>query len=189
MTTTRQHLESAVLLYLALTEGRRGNVKFNPVDHIGAHAVGKLPLAPDPTNPAVTYNFDVFLDSWGNPICFIRCPLGMATTTDLNNPPYQQLNSAGTQVIDPLDPERTLLNADWQGTSPSLPAAFTAAMGYSQISYAFITNPPLNLTPVIFSAGRDGLPGIDPFYANDGTGAENDNVYAYRVKGPARGNN
>src|SRR5580700_5946058 len=62
MTTTRQHLESAVLLYLALTEGRRGNVKFSPVEHIGAHAVGKLALAPDPTNPTVTYNFDVFLD-------------------------------------------------------------------------------------------------------------------------------
>ncbi len=188
MTSSRQLQESAVLFYIALTQGRRGNVKFNPNEHIGPHAVGQIALAPDPNNPAVTTNFNVFLDSWGNPICFIRWPLGMATSTDLNQPPYQQKNSAG-QPFDPQDPERSFLDSDWQNSSPSLPAAFTSVMGYSQCKYPLIVNPPLNLTAVIFSAGRDGNPGIDPYYANDGTGAENDNIYAYRVKGPGRGNN
>jgi len=195
MTPTRQLQESAVLFYIALTQGRRGNVKFNPNEHLGPHAVGQIALAPDPNNPGVTANFNVFMDSWGNPIYFIRWPLGMATTTDLNLPPYQQLN-ASNQPCDPGDPERTFYDADWAGST--LPNALTSVMGYATQSPPLVPplltnpNPPLNLTAVIFSAGRDGIPGIDAFYGIDPSapaGSENDNVYAYRVKGPGRGNN
>ena len=48
-----------VLLYLALTQGRRGNAAFDPNSHVGPHAIGKLHMEIDPlNNPGKFYDFD-----------------------------------------------------------------------------------------------------------------------------------
>ncbi len=79
-----QYKESAALLYIALTRTRRGNAGFNPNEHLGAHAVGRLTCYVDQNNRltwnvipnAPTKDFNVFVDTWGQPIGFVRWPFG-----------------------------------------------------------------------------------------------------------------
>ncbi len=194
--TIRQHQESAVMLYLALTQGRRGNTAFNPNEHIGPQAIAQITLNDANGNPGT---FNVFVDSWGNPISFIRWPFG-GSWSDLNQLPLAPVNSAG-QPVDPQDPERSLQDTDWfsariSAGGPTFSSTFTALLGHP------LSTPPanpLNLMPVVFSWGRDGLPGVLPDFSidpapgslptNEPAGSDSDNVYAYRLKGVGRGNN
>jgi prepilin-type N-terminal cleavage/methylation domain-containing protein len=177
MTAGDQYLESAALLYMALTKARRGNAGFNPTEHLGPHAVGKIRL--QVTSAADMRDFDVFVDTWGQPICFIRWAFG-ARGTDLNQSPNLQLNKVG-QPIDPQDPEKKLFDPRWDSNF--------RAMFINTVRHPLdLTQAPLNLSPVVFSAGRDKSIGIDadtssgPDHGAVLTSDENDNVYSYRIK-------
>lgn len=183
MTPAEQFLESAALLYMSLTKGRRGVTGFNPVEHVGANAVGKVVIPM--TTSGVSREFDVFLDSWGQPIGFIRWPFGGAAS-DLNMPPQLQTNARG-EPIDPQDPERTLQSPNWSAT---LRTTFMNQVGHP---LNMPPAPPLNLSAVILSAGADQRLGIRfmagpapagylGYFQNDGSGDAEDNVYGYRVK-------
>jgi prepilin-type N-terminal cleavage/methylation domain-containing protein len=194
MTADEQYLESAALLYMALTRARRGNANFSPNEHLGAHAVGKWRIQVG--DKGESKDFDVFLDTWGQPIGFIRWPFG-ARGTDLNQPPQQQVNKNGLP-IDPQDPERALFDAKWYSAIvPGLGITYGQLFSDTLRHPLDLTQQPLNLSPVVFSTGRDKKLGIAA--AADDTAAgqlhytpltseENDNIYSYRVKA-GRGNN
>ena len=179
--------ESAVLLYITLGQGRRGVNTFNPNEHLGPHALGKITLAHYPGSP----EFPIFVDTWGQPIGFIRSPfggglplVGGGALQDLNVPPYQARNNQG-QPIDPQDPEMTLLESQWYNSANRPAFELTVNGG------APITNPPMNLTPVICSSGRDKQWGFSasPLTALQRfSGDEDDNIYAFRMKGVGRSN-
>ncbi len=167
--------ESAVLLYSAVVQPRRGVSGFNPTEHVGPHAVGKVTLTWYASQPT----FPVFVDTWGQPIGFIRWPLN-GLTSDLNQPPLRIVNNPTLNLpIDPQDPERTLLDSDWKN-GPRV-QQFIALFGYTP------TDPPLNLTPVIASAGRDKTWGIDALFGRL-SADEDDNIYGYRLSGVGRNN-
>jgi prepilin-type N-terminal cleavage/methylation domain-containing protein len=176
--------ESAVLLYMSVTQARRGVTGFNPTEHVGPHAVGSVTLTQYPNQPT----FPVFIDTWGQPIGFIRWPLNGGVQSDLNQSPQQQLNSLG-QAVDPQDPERSLLDNGWVA-NPNYINAFKQVVGYDPTTSPGLIAPntPANLNPVICSSGRDTAWGIDPWFGSDGTGNDSDNVYGYRIKGVGRNN-
>lgn len=174
MTEDQKLAESAALLYMIMSQGRRGVSAFNPTD-VGPHAIGKINL----------YNrdFPIFIDSWGQPIPMIRWALN-AAATDLNQPPHQILNKQN-QPIDPQDPERTLLDAEWIN-NVTVVNQFILVVGYDPRT---MQPPgfPLNLSPLVCSAGRDKTFGIDALLGRLNI-AEDDNIYSYRLKGVGRSN-
>ena len=189
--------ESAVLFYLAMTQGRRGVAAFNPIDHLGPHAIGEVTLAqytkPNGTNPT----FKVFVDTWGQPISFIRWPTAMPIgqagnpADEINAPPYATYGTISTYnngqpfVVDPQDPENTLFlnwNANLQGQFKQ----FIHTLG----------NVPVNLSPIIMSAGRDKVTNTinGASYVHYGVNtdfslidsSQDDNIYGYRSRGVGR---
>jgi type II secretory pathway pseudopilin PulG len=163
--------ESAILLYLTVTQSRRGaGAGFSPNEQLGQHALGKLTYGTVKGAPAM---FDVFVDVWGQPIAFVRWPTfasnpASAYQSDLNAAPYWTLNAQTNQPVDPLDPENTLYDQSWR----QLPATVLTGSGTLSPFNAFNTyvhplrplgNPltnaatgPVNLSPVIVSAGPPG---------------------------------
>ncbi len=118
--------------------------------------------------------FKVFVDGWGNPISFVRWPLG---STELNTPAF----CANLNLPDPQDPSGKL-----QNLSASLLSSLSGAQ-----SALHTFGPPygptgLNLVPVVVSAGRNGQFGIsfaqNSGLAPDGSGYDNDNLYSYRLR-------
>src|SRR5579864_9493052 len=202
--------ESAILLYLGLTQSRRGDsAGFNAIEQVGQNAVGKVNYGFINGQPAT---WDVFLDSWQQPIAFVRWPTfqsnpAQALQSDLNTAPYAQSASytsaqapGGKQsftVIDPGDPESTLYSPLWQNNygnvfvplvHPLRPAAQPNNPNGNGPNLG-----PINLSPVIMSAGPDktfglfinpnppnGYPPVD--FSPDGTKADQDNLYGYRVR-------
>src|SRR5262249_9120930 len=133
----------------------------------------------------------VFVDSWGNPICYIRWPFGGPSGggggLELNQAPNWVLNKAG-QTVDPQDPERTLLDPDWYNNT-NLRDPVINTVGHP------LSNPATNLSAVILSAGRDkklGFSGYQPTgysgYFLRTSGDEDDNLYGFRIKGVGRTN-
>lgn len=174
MSVDEQLLESAALLYMALSQSRRGQEAFDPAAHIGPHALGKVTLV-DANN--VTHEFDCFKDSWGKPICFIRWPFS-GRATELNESPYWSLNNSG-QPIDPQDPENTLQAAAWYTGQANLRTFFVMQMPHP------IDAPPLrplNLSPIIFSLGPDMMHGLADAYFGRAGSEEDDNIYGYRLR-------
>jgi prepilin-type N-terminal cleavage/methylation domain-containing protein len=163
------HYESAALLYISLTQGRRGMKSFNPTEQVGPHAIGTVDLYGKQLN--------VFVDTWGTPIAFIRWPTS-AAGSDLNDSsqPFQVFNTiSGVKYsVDPQDPELTLNDPSWTNQS-----------GFSKSIHALNPNGPLNLSPFVFSAGRDKDYGVDALYGN-ATAGELDNLYGYRLRGVGR---
>jgi prepilin-type N-terminal cleavage/methylation domain-containing protein len=156
------HMESAALLYLALTQPRRGQGSgFNPVDHVGPHAIGDVTL--------YGRHFKVFIDSWQRPIAFIRWPFS-AAAMDLNGPPF--VTVWGGIVVDPTDPERRLQLLGWNTQAQT---SFSQDLGHP------LPPQPVNLTPVIFSGGRDRDYGVDIIFTRLGA-VEDDNIYGYRSR-------
>jgi prepilin-type N-terminal cleavage/methylation domain-containing protein len=160
-----QDFESSAMLYMALSQGRRGQTGFNPDDNVEATAIQ--------TRTVGGVTFKIFVDSWGNPIRFWNCPY---RNDELNLPPYvQNVNATSTvstlqnqQSPDPQDPDQAL--AAFQST------AFTKMVHP-------VGGPLRMLIPVIGSIGRDGQIGVDPFDMNpDGTAGSNDNIYSYRLR-------
>jgi type II secretory pathway pseudopilin PulG len=158
--STDSSTESAALLLIALTEIDRGNLKLtaqnvNPVDTDG----DGLPE---------------IVDGWGKAILFIRFP---TANTDLQAW-YQQsvaANSKQSVNCDPLDPDGTLLNPNWQGQATFAQLIHPVSPNGSAPSYF--------TTPVLVSAGRNGNFGVDPnTMAVTDANAANDNVYSYLLK-------
>lgn len=74
-TSTGDPRESAVLLYLALSQSRRGSA-FN-TDDVGSGATATIVVG--------NKQFRVFVDSWGNPITFERWTTDAAILTELTS--------------------------------------------------------------------------------------------------------
>jgi hypothetical protein len=163
------HMESAILLMAALKMTRRGMAAFDVEQSVGAHAATNVNYG--------NKSFRVFQDSWGTPIAFSRWPsaaTNAAAVPELNQPPYEVRNRQN-QLIDPQDPERTLLENSWRSNFGN---------AFQQLLHS-IRNPPQNLSPIVFSAGAD-----QSFNVNQDlsvmTGAvdeHNDNIYSHRVRG------
>ncbi len=160
-------VESAILLYINLTQGRRG-ASFN-ADDIGAGSKTAWSTGGNPT---------VFIDAWGNPIGFERWSaatntqinpaqaaqvLTAANLAELSAPPYSQ-SSTGNQ--DPQDPLGRLYN--WSLATTVAPAPTSTAF------------PPFdgqNRSPVVYSTGQDGVAGTV------------DDLMSYRLLIEGRGGN
>jgi len=139
--------ESAILLYLALTQTRRG-ATFNAADVGGAVAT-------------ISYGggaFKVFVDGWGTPICFERWANATANAsvsanyldqnillTELSQPPYAPA-PAGTGFKDTQDPNGKLIGNNSIAAAMQLPTLGTATVpGAWSPNYAW----------VVYSLGAD----------------------------------
>lgn len=130
-------IESAVLLYLILSQGKGGSG--NEIDSV----------APNRTIDVGGTQMRVFVDEYGNPIVFRRwlsdAEVGN-TGDELNQAPYA--TATGT-IRDPDDPLGTLV-ANWPQAA-NVRAWFVTPLGT-------VTNPfdGRNRGPTIVSAGKDG---------------------------------
>ncbi len=147
--------ESAILLYLALTQARRG-ASFNAADLGGAVGTVQYP-------PSVGPTFTVFIDAWGTPICFDRWSvepnrappklppaspvvlaqgLNLSTLqTELSEPPYAP-SPAGSGFKDTTDPFGKLATSGVAGTfqfrfPPPFPMSGTWTPNYAPVVYSF----------------------------------------------------
>ncbi len=147
--------ESSILLYLALSQGRRGMAAFNPEEHVDPGSIQTVPNT----------QFRFFVDGWVKPIQYSIFPY---YNGDL------QITSAQQQ--DPQDPEGTLVRP-WGGEG-----LFRASL--HPLDYPSGTlNPRTRMVPVVYSSGPDGVPGCDvnmkPQIPPDPT---NDNIYSNRLR-------
>lgn len=162
-----QDWESSAMLFLALSQGRRGQVGFNPDEHVEPSAIQ--------TRVANGQTFKIFVDAWGNPLRFYAFPFNNA---ELNDPANNYVSRFGQnmQSPDPLDPDRTLANY-----VPPLATPFQNMVHPT-------TGKLRMLIPVIGSAGRDGLwgdtsPATDYFLMPAAPTADaDDNIYSYRLR-------
>lgn len=150
-------MQSAILLYINLTQSRRG-ASFNAED-IGAGSKAVLSSAG---------NLTVFIDAWGNPLGFERWSaasvnyningttvavpaqqLTAANLTELSSPPY----AAASQALnyDPQDPSGRLLNWSLAITQPNPPNPSNPSTAIPQFDGQ-------NRSPVVYSMGQDGVP-------------------------------
>lgn len=167
--------ESAVLLYLILSQGT-GGVSFN------AENVGGIQ-----TIPVGGVQHKVFVDGFGSPISFRRWadavddPSNLGIVAELSQSPY----AATGKGLDHQDPERKLAPPLPQDTNPWLPAlrlvaldAFVSKAPNTRPMFNININPldGLNRGPYVFSAGRDKVYNTD------------DNLYGFRLQQQGRGN-
>jgi type II secretory pathway pseudopilin PulG len=176
MPPNMQGFEASALLYMALSQGRRGLTGFNPDENVEPTAIRTATVG------GATFKY--FVDSWGNPVRHWAFPY---LNVELNESPYRQDFKAGVattqnqQSPDPQDPERAF-------------AAFTSSQYLLQPNFAQMVHPvqpngpntpPVlqMLIPVVGSAGHDSAWGVDYFLmAADSTPASNDNIYSYRLR-------
>ncbi len=185
--------ESAACLLAALQQARRGN-------SLSSEEFGS-------TSVKIFSGVNALVDGWGSPLQFVRWPTGSSEVDSLAAPP--QFLTGGTLetptvVKDPQDPDGLLLNNAWYTTSDTsatyaaLPvrlgtlgqdfeyyfhAVHKGSVTSSSGMYAFYS------VPAIFSAGPNrslGLSILD--MTPDGSNADTDNVYSFRLLPPgARG--
>jgi type II secretory pathway pseudopilin PulG len=173
-----QGFEASALLYMALSQGRRGLTGFNPDENVEPTAIRTATVG------GVTLKY--FVDSWGNPVRHWAFPY---LNTELNESPYRQdiskngiVTTQNQQSPDPQDPERAF-------------AAFTSAQYLLQPNFVQMVHPvqpngpnspPVlqMLIPVVGSAGHDSQWGMSEYFlmTPDGTGGDNDNIYSYRLR-------
>lgn len=197
--------DSSALLYLALSQGRRGQSATSNVDD------AIEPSAIQTRTATTGQQFQILVDSYGTPLRFYLYPTGNdELNTGLyvkNEPPYKSpfepvLKSSPANGRDPVDPEGTLYNANWNNT---LRNQFIASIhglnsvvvntanypdylasppaGYTAADNAFLFPKARYLLPVIASAGRDGRWGIDIGTMRVNTADQaNDNIYSYRLR-------
>ena len=121
---------------------------------------------------AVDTNGDGFkeiVDGWGNPVQFYRWPTA--------NPAVDALRPTNASLFrDPLDPTGTLVSPVWY-TSNQRPL-------FEAICHQIIPPNSVYLIPVIASAGRDGILGLDfttMTVTPAGNAFVNDNIYSYNL--------
>jgi hypothetical protein len=171
---------------LALGEGFGGNT-FN-AESLGTNALGSEAIG-----------MKRFVDGWSNPLVFYRWPTANAEL-DNSSPlgPYVP-TKPNTWLRDPLDPEGLLLSPDWNfkgGAGVSLFEKYCHRVHDGDLGSAWKPRSRY-LVPVIASAGRDGLLGLqppssplvpDPMAVNVlNPSAASDNVYSFRLRLGGRG--
>jgi type II secretory pathway pseudopilin PulG len=167
--------EASALLYLALSQGRRGQTGFNPDESIEPTAIKTATVG------GVTFKY--FVDSWGNPVRNWMFPYGNSELNDTSLP-YKNFFAQNQQSPDALDPEQAMLMF-----LPPASAGFTAMVH----PFVVINDPnpphqPINslrtLVPVVGSMGRDGSWGMANYFdmTPDGTPGLNDNIFSYRLR-------
>jgi prepilin-type N-terminal cleavage/methylation domain-containing protein len=165
-------VQSSILLFLTLTQARRGMAAFNPSEM-------------DPTT-ITTFNVPLtngqfktmsyFRDAWDNPIRLYTFPTG---NDELQGAPY--VNPATAPLArDPLDPEGTLYAADWRtAQNGQLAAQFELRVHRLRK----LGQPAAYLQPVVASAGPDGQFGVDPVNMTSvNADLLGDNIYSYRLR-------
>jgi prepilin-type N-terminal cleavage/methylation domain-containing protein len=142
--------ESAILLYLALTQTRRG-ATFKAAD-VGGGSVGTVTYG----SPGATATFPVFIDAWGTPIYFERWStapnLGQSILLgELSEPPYAQADQAAhnsSNFKDTQDPYGKVINN-------AIANAIAASLQLPNYSIPNLANSSPNYAPVIYSLGPD----------------------------------
>jgi prepilin-type N-terminal cleavage/methylation domain-containing protein len=141
-TAPGQPYESAICLYLAINQGRRGQT-FNNED-LGAGSVKSIQCG----NASLNY----FVDAWGSPITFDRWIANDADplVADMSQSPYVPTNNnpyTGSPNFDKEDPESALYIAksNWSQTNMNNVAA--------AVGHPITQNAPRNRGFVIRSAG------------------------------------
>lgn len=169
---------SAACLLMALTEINRGSGTSLNADQfrIGDTDGDGLPE---------------FLDAWGNPLFFARFATGNGG--DLQTA-FLTTDPKSSQYRDPLDPDGWLARS-WRWQNNYVLMGNISFVGqppsgwpppYPLIHSIFPQGqqqPPTNyVIPVVFSAGRDGQPGVDVFLNITNPIQEQDNIYSFRLK-------
>lgn len=166
-------MQSAILLFLSLTQARRGMAAFKPED-MDPTSIGTVNV---PFTNGQTKVMSYFKDAWERPIRLYTYPTG---NDDLQQAPYVNPSSP-LLSHDPLDPEGTLYDATWRG-SPAA-ALFNARVHALRVPNVAALLGAQYLTPVIASAGPDGDFGVDPVtMAPVNPDTAGDNIYSYRLR-------
>jgi prepilin-type N-terminal cleavage/methylation domain-containing protein len=164
---------SSAMLFLTLSQGRRGQAAFDPASLVEPSAIQSRTLNGK--------TFQIFVDGWGNPLRFFVFPTG---NDEINADPYVKPLTANPYAsYDVQDPEDTLMSPAWFATFRN---DFKAKIH----DLPPPSNPPFpiaarHLLPVVASAGKDGQWGIDlttmriiPSQADQ----QQDNIYSYRLR-------
>lgn len=88
-------IQSAICLYMALTQTRRGTTF--TADDIGTGAIKNISF----TISGKQVTFPYFVDGWGSPITFEKWTTDSLLQTELDSPPY--VPAANTDLDDPLN--------------------------------------------------------------------------------------
>jgi type II secretory pathway pseudopilin PulG len=175
---------SSAMLYLILSQGRRGQAAFDPSALVEPSAIQSR-----------TFNgktFQIFVDAWGNPIRFFAFPTGndeinsepyVRTSTPNSTPPPQTIPYLAAR--DDQDPEDTLMSSAWFATFRNdfklklhdLPPPWDPSQP--------LVTPARHLIPVVASAGKDVLWGIDlktMLIIQSQADQQQDNIYSYRLR-------
>lgn len=168
-------LQASILLYLALSQARRGMAAFKP-EELDPTAIGTTTVLVNGQPKQMSY----FKDAWEKPIRLYTFPTG--NDDELQSAPYVNPNDSAQQLKgrDPLDPEGTLYAPDWVGTPRSqfilLVHPLRPTVDRSGVARAQF------LIPVIASPGPDGAFGLDATMATTDAVKASDNIYSYRLR-------
>jgi type II secretory pathway pseudopilin PulG len=165
-----QPWSSSAMLYMILSQGRRGMAAFDPATVVEPTAIR--------TGEINGKTFQYFVDPWDNPLRFWLFPTG---NDEINAEPYIRTANNYTQGRDVQDPEDTLMSTVWNTV---LRKDFRAHI-HDLHPTPGPTVPARHLIPVVASAGKDGLWGVDPITMAPILGQAddaNDNIYSYRLR-------
>jgi len=180
-------LQSSILLFLSLSQARRGMAAFSPSDFDAtAIATADVPFAGGVVKP-----MQYFKDSWDNPIRLYTFPTG---SDELNGAPYvdpAEVSDPSKRTRlkgrDPQDPEGTLYvdQTLWPDQLRNQFAARVHPLWPNRPPFPLNSPLPVaaNLIPVIASAGSDKAWGVaDVTMQTTNAGAAGDNIYSYRLR-------
>jgi prepilin-type N-terminal cleavage/methylation domain-containing protein len=198
--------ESSILLLLALQQKRGGTAL--PADA----------LAPTSTTDSTTPGLKKIVDGWGNPLAFYRFPAGppffSPPPPNTAVPPYYTNDLDRSKPFpstykltfrDPVDPEGTLVNPQWNNyqyfaSAPNNPVAWYEQLCHN-VHWSPVPNPSSQaqynpasyyMMPVIVSPGRDGSLGLntDMSPTNEAMPTPDtfDNLFSFRLRLGAQGN-
>jgi prepilin-type N-terminal cleavage/methylation domain-containing protein len=171
--TVPPDMQSSVLLFLSLTQARRGMQAFKP-DEMDPTSIGTVNI---PFTNGQTKVMSYFKDAWERPIRLYTYPTG---NDELQQAPYVNPSSPPL-AHDPLDPEGTLYDVAWL-TSPASTRFAGQVHALRAPNIASVLGAQY-LTPVIASAGPDGDFGVDPVtMAPVNPDTAGDNIYSYRLR-------
>jgi prepilin-type N-terminal cleavage/methylation domain-containing protein len=168
-TTGGQAFESSACLYLALKAQNRRGVA------VDDEAFSRTEVASSLVNGTPV---EYLVDGWGRPLTFYRWAIG-----------NEDLNPTPGQAPDPFDPMKRLLDPSWNNPNNPASVAYVttveAWIGHPihQGSGASWTRVSYNTVPVVVSAGKDGVLGLDPVTGSGVySAAGQDNIYSYRLR-------
>lgn len=136
------------------------------------------------------------IDGWGNPVLFFRFPTpDLSTWSGLGGQDPQSNNpakkTAAAALADPADPTGRLMDSNWNNAANY--GAGGLVTQFEQICHSVhnASGPfAWYITPVIASAGSDGISGLTANFSINPAQAANagDNIYNYLLRFGATGN-